>query len=254
MYPKWRGISGILTLSASLLALGCGSTGNTFVRVINTSPGLTDYSVQVAQIGIASEIPYGTEGVQPKGSYSTIDASGNYRTVGPATNQNIAVLQGTKNTVLTKTTTTLVKNAQYSIVVEAAAPNIQLQVLADDNSAPQSGSYKLRFLNEATTVGNVDVYITPQGGVPSGTPVIGNAPFQAVSSYLQESPGTLEVQVTPTGNPANVLASANFSPASGKIYTVVFVDPNASQPPPNAGPTGFGVSIVNDPVNATASH
>ena len=72
-YSKWRGVCGILSLTASLATLGCGSSGNSFVRAVNASQGLSSFTIQAGQTGIVSGLPYGTEGVQQQGQYSGLD-------------------------------------------------------------------------------------------------------------------------------------------------------------------------------------
>jgi hypothetical protein len=254
MYSKWRGIQITFALAASLALLGCGNTPFTYVRTMNASPGLAGYTVQVGQTGVAASLPYGAEGATPKGQYATVIGAGIYREIGAANNQTVLVYTAPGSTPLATTTASLLKNTDYTIVSLAAAPAIMLEVLTDTDAAPSGGGYGFRFLNASALSGPVDVYITAQGGVPSGTPVIGNAPFQFVNpKHLSEAPGTLEVQITPAGNPGNVLASANFSPGGGNLYTVVFLDPNPGQPPPNAGPTGYGLTIMQD-ATATTSH
>ena len=129
------------------------------------------------------------------------------------------------------------------------------QVLTDNNAAP-TGGYSLRVMDASADAGAVDVYITALGAPVSGSPVVGNLQFQQVTNpYLQLSPGTLEVQVTPAGNPNRVLAIQPFSPASGKIYSVFVLDPpNGSAPivPPSIpavpGANTYGVLVVTDPV------
>ena len=91
MYSKWRGLCGILSLAGSLTLLGCGVKGNSYVRVVNASPGLADFTVIAGQTPIVSGIPYGTEGVQQQGNYATADTSGNYRPLGSGTNQPLYV-------------------------------------------------------------------------------------------------------------------------------------------------------------------
>ncbi len=243
MYSKWRGFCGILSLSASLALLGCGSTSNTNVRAVNASQGLTgNFTIQVGLTGIASSLPYGTEGVQPKGQYSVNDTSGNYRAIASGTSQAL-IAYTTPGDKLVSTTQTFAKNAYYTIVTLSPAPSIQFQTLTDDDTAPQSGDYKLRVMDTSPSAGAVDVYVTAAGGGISGSPVVGNMQFQQVTSpYLQEPPGTLEVQVTPAGNTSVVLASKAFTPVAGKIYSVFFLDP------PTAGATNYGVLIVNDPI------
>ena len=250
MYPNWRGFCGILTLVVSLAVLGCGNTSTSSVRAVNASPGFAPFTFQAAQIGFAAGLPYGTEGVQPKGQYATLDASGNYRIVGTGMNQTFATYV-TPGTVLATAKQTLVKNGFYTVVSIGSSPTMGVVVLTDNDSAPPSGQYKLRFVNYSGYVA-VDVYITAVGAIPAGNPTIGNVGFNN-PIYQPFSPGTLEIQITPQGNQSTVLATAAFSPAAGQIYSVFFVDPNASQPPPNSGLTGFGISIVNDPVSTTTT-
>jgi hypothetical protein len=255
MYSKWRGLCGILSLAGSLTLLGCGVKGNSYVRVVNASQGLSGFTVVAGQTQLVAGLPFGTEGVQQQGQYSTIDSSGNYRPLGAGTNQALYVYT-VPGTNLVTTTQTFIKSTPYTIVVEAPAPSIEFQVLTDDNTAPSSGGYSLRVMDTSVMAGSVDVYITAVGATPGGTPVVGSMNYQQVTNpYLTLSPGTLEVQVTPAGNPNKVLAIQPFSPASGKIYSIFVLDPpNGSAPvvPPSITPVPgantYGVLVTNDPV------
>ena len=250
MYPKRRGLCGILILAASLTVLGCGSSGNSNVRAVNASPGFAPFTYQVAQIGVASSPPYGTEGVQPQGDYTTSDTSGNYRFVGAGANQSLLTYV-TQGTPLTSVQQSFLKGTYYTIVSLGSAPNMALMTLTDDDSAPQSGDYKLRFMDASGTAGPVDVYITAAGvggtGGTNATPIIGNIQFRQVTSYLQLSPGTLQVQVTQQGNPSNVLLTAAFSPAGANIYSLFLLDPA------NSGTGAYGLLVVHDPVSAAST-
>jgi len=242
MYSNWRGFCGALTLAASLITLGCGNSNNANVRAVNASPGLTGFTVQVGQTGIASSLPYGTEGVQPKGQYATTDSSGNYREIGAGSNQTVRVYQK-PGTALASQKANFLRNNFYTVVTMSPAPAIHLLTLTDDNSAPNSGNYKLRFIDAGPKAGPVDVYITAVGAHPTGNPVIGNIQADQVTSYLQLAPGTLQVQITPHGSQSIVLLSASFSPAAGSIYSVFFLDP------PDASSNVYGMLTVHDPIN-----
>jgi hypothetical protein len=254
MYSKWRGMCVILSLAGSLTLLGCGVKGNSYVRVVNASSGIADFTVLAGQTPIVSALPYGTEGVQQQGQYSTTDFSGNYRPLGSGNNQAL-VLYTNPGTNLISTTQSFIKSTPYTLVVESAATSPEFQVLTDDNTAP-TGGYALRVVDVSTMAGPVDVYITAVGAPVSGSPVVGNMQFQNVTDpYLQLSPGTLEVQVTPAGNTSKVLAIEPFSPASGKVYSMFFLDPpdesHAIVPPSNPAVPGantYGVLVTNDPV------
>ena len=254
MYSKWRGLCGILSLAGSLTLLGCGVKGNSYVRVVNASQGLSgNWNVVAGQTPIAASLPFGTEGVQQPGQYATTDSSGNYRPLGAGNGQALYVYS-TPGTKLASTTQSFIKSTPYTIVLESAASSLMFQVLTDNNAAPTGGNYSLRVMDTSTMAGPVDVYITAVGASVGGTPVVGNMQFQQVTNpYLQLSPGTLEVQVTPAGNPNKVLAIYKpFNPASGKVYSIFFLDPpNASvaiDPPNSAGTNKYGVLVVNDPV------
>lgn len=249
MYSKWRGLCGILSLAGSLTLLGCGVSGNSYVRVVNASQGLSNFTVQVGQTGIASALPFGTEGVQQQGQYSTTDTSGNYRPLGAGTNQKM-IVYSTPGTTLASATQSFIKSTPYTIVLESAA--LEFQVLTD-NTAPTGGG--VRVVDASTMAGAVDVYITAVGGTPGGNPAVGNMTYQQVTSqYLPSASGSLEVQVTPAGNPNKVLAKKLFSPASGKTYSIFVLDPpSPSAPivppaiPAVAGANTYGVLVTNDP-------
>ena len=255
MYSKWRGLCGILSLAVALTTVGCGVKGNSYVRVVNASQGLSNYTVVAGQTPVVSSIPFGTEGVQQQGQYATADTSGNYRPLGAGNGQALYVYSTPKNKIAS-TTQSFIKSTPYTIVLESTASSLEFQVLTDNNAAPGSGNYSLRVMDTSTMAGPVDVYITPVGASVGGTPVVGNMQFQNVTNpYLQLAPGTLEVQVTPAGNQSKVLAIQPFSPASGKVYSIFFLDPpNASAPivppaiPAVTGANTFGVLVVNDPV------
>jgi hypothetical protein len=256
MYSKWRGVCGILSLTASLAMLGCGSSGNSFVRAVNASQGSPGFTIQAGQTGIVGGLPYGTEGVQQQGQYSTLDTSGNYRPLGAGSNQALTVYSS-PGTVLASMKQSFLKNTFYTIVVIAPVPNMEFQVLTDDNTAPTSGDYNLRVMDASTQAGAVDIYITAVGAGVGGNPVVGNIQFQQVVKIPQLPPGTLEVQVTPAGNPSKVLAIQPFSPAAGKDYSIFFLDPPngsiAPDPPGGPGTNQYGVLVVNDPVTGAAT-
>ena len=241
MYSKWRGLCGILSLAGSLTLLGCGVKGNSYVRVVNASPGLADFTVIAGQTPIVSSIPYGTEGVQQQGIYTTADTSGNYRPLGSGTNQPLYVYSTPGNNLVTSTQT-FIKSTPYTIILESTA--LEFQVLTD-NTAPSGGG--LRVVDTSTVAGAVDVYLTAAGAPVSGTPIVGNMTYQQVTNpYLPPASGSLEVQVTPAGNPGKVLAILPYTFASGKTYSIFFLDP--PNPIGNITPTNkYGILVTNDP-------
>lgn len=238
-----RSFCGILTLAASLGLLGCGSTTGSYVRAVNASNGLSNYTIQVGQTGIASSLPYGSEGVQPKGQYVTNDNSGNYRLIPDGTSQTVSVYQTPGSKPLATANQTFVKNSYYTVATIGPAPGIALRILTDGDTTPASGDYKLRLIDASPTAGGVDVYVTPAGGSIAGTqPQLINFQFgQVAPAYLQLSASLSEVQIARTGT-ASVFFTGTFTPTAGDVYSGFFLDPQA----PASSP--YGLLLVKDPV------
>lgn len=241
-----RSFCGLILLATSLALLGCGNGSVSYVRSVNASVGLTGYTIQVGVTGIVSSLPYGTEGVQPQGEYNVTDTSGNYRAIGAGSNQKVIVYTTPGSTPLASETQSLLKNSYYTVVTLAQAPNVSLVTLTDGDTAPPSGDFKIRMLQASTTSGPVDVYFTPQNGTISGSPAISNLQFgQVTQKYYPEAAGTVEIQITPAGNPTNVLFSGVFTPSAGANYTAYFLDPPSMN---GVSPAFFGLLLVKDPV------
>lgn len=211
------------------------------MRTVNASPGLTNYTVQVGLIPVASSLPYGTEGVEPKGQYASVDASGNYRLVEAGTSQKVVVLQGSNTTPIATATSTLLKNAYYTIVNMGAPGSTSIMVLPDGYTAP-SGGFGMRLVMTAQRSGPVDVYLTAAGAPVSGSPAFSNIQFGQSQIYVQVPTSAGEIQVTPAGNPTHVLFAGSFTAASGNNYTGFFLDPATP------ASTTYGVLLVKDPV------
>jgi hypothetical protein len=235
---------GVLAGGLFLLA-GCGSLSVTNVRAVNASSGLTNYAIQVGPTQIVSNLPYGTEGVLPEGQYSAADTTGAYRPVGSQVNGPVLVYAQTASSPMAQVTQTLAQNSYYTIMTTGTAPGIGITVLTDDDSAPQSGDYKFRFVDTSAQAGPVDVYIVPPGTNLNGaTPVLSGVTDGKVSSYLQLAPGSYVLQVTKYGNKNAVLYTVVFAPVANGIYSAFFLDP------PSASSTDYSVLVTTDPVAA----
>lgn len=248
MQFNWRNLCGVLALSASVAVLGCGDSPVSYVRSVNASNGLTNYTIQVGVQGVASSIPYGTVGVQPKGdNYSVNDSSGNYRPIPTGNSQKIIVYGSSPNNVLSSSTQSFVAKTYYTIVTFGNSASPGIMTLTDGDAAPSSGDFKLRLMNTATQTGTVDVYVTAQAAPISGPPVAsGLQPGQVTSTYVNVAAGAVEFQVTPAGNPAKILFTGLVNTTAGNLYTGYFLDP------PNAS-KGFGLLLAPDPAITATS-
>ena len=236
-------IYGGIAVGLLFLLTGCGSLSVTNVRTVNASPGLSNYTLQVGETQIAFGLPYGTEGVSQEGNYVSADTSGNYRPVGAQVNEPVLVYAQTAASPMAQVTQTLTPNDYYTIVTTGPAASVGLTVLTDDDSAPQTGDYKLRFMDTSTQAGPLDVYIVPPGtNLSNATPVLSGITNGQVSAYLQLAPGSYVMQVTRYGDKTAVLYSVVFAPVVNGIYSAFFLDP------PSASSTDYGVLVTTDPV------
>jgi hypothetical protein len=109
-------------------------------------------------------------------------------------------------------------------------------VTGDTGSVVPDGATKVRVIN-AVEGSSVDIWRT-QPDFATPVRVQSPFPFEAVSPYLQSTPGTWTVTVTPRNDaatsPANPLATASLALASGQRGTFVLVP----------GATGGSVQLV----------
>lgn len=249
MRQTWLKFCSTAAVSAAILLSGCGTNGNSGVRFVNASPGLTgQYGVQVGVIGIAFHIMYGTEGIQPSGQYDSTDTSGAYRPVGAGTKQSVIIAGPDNSNVIASSSITLVKSTDYTVVAIGQYPNTGLLILTDNGTTPANGDAGLRVVHSSPNAGAVDVYVTAPGAPISGSPTVSNITFTNVTSYLPVPAGKYEIRVTPTGNPATVVIDVTTTLTGGGLYTAFALDPPA-------GSTNgkFGLLITGDAVTPAST-
>lgn len=81
----------------------------------------------------------------------------------------------------------------------------------------------VRAVHASRDAGNIDVFVNQ-------TRIVANAGFQAASSFVTPPAGDVRVQVTPAGNPNNVLIDAFQTFQTGLRYTVLAVGALTANP------------------------
>lgn len=105
----------------------------------------------------------------------------------------------------------------------AGAPALQAVVAADTGAVVPAGATKLRVIHAATGAPPVDVWrVQPDFATP--TRVMTPFAEQAVSAYIQSTPGTWRVWVTRQGA-TDTLALTTVPLTAGQRATVVFLNP-----------------------------
>ena len=238
-----RGLAPLTLGACSLLLSGCQavvtSSSGSQVRVIDASPDAPGLDMYENNNVFANNLGFGTIT-----SYVPID-TGTF-TIGANTSGTKQTLVSAKNTFLSGT--------QYTVLIGNAAADLQEIVLTDQSQPAPSGQISLRFLDEATQVGAVDVYLVPAGQkFTAVTPLLTNLSFSTNTSYLQVPTGTYTLVIVPAGtvptsSTVATYTGAQVSYSGGSASTIVLLDQQLVTTP------GLQVITTQDYLSATASN
>jgi hypothetical protein len=171
-------------------------------------------------------------------------------TAGPTT--HAAYSAGTQQQ-LAATRGTLAAGSQYTVLAGNAAASLQMTVLKDQSYPAPTGQVALRFLNQATRTGAVDLYLLPPGMSPIAVqPLVSGATFGANTGYINAPSGTYSIMAYPSGTVPLIAATPAYTGSqvaypAGSVRTIILIDPPAPQPddPPTA-PRTLQVITAND--------
>jgi len=214
-----------IRLGAVALALaglsGCQSidvngSNQAGIRLINASPNLPT--------GI--DFYDGTSPLAYNLGFTT--ATRSYIPVNPGT-QTIYADTANTTQVLTSAAATMGIGKNYTVLVGNVAASLQETILQDQNSAAPTGDIAVRFLDEATHIGAVDIYLVPSGGkLTTTTPILTNINFQTNTGYVNVPAGTYTIAAVPTGtvpvSTTATLAGVTVGSSAGTVQTVILFD------------------------------
>ena len=238
-----RSAAGAAAVTGVLLLSGCQAVVNSSsasqVRVIDASsdaPGLDIYENNNL---VAQNLGFG---------YVT-----SYVAIDPGTYTIGANSAGSKQTLISAKGTFLNGN-QYTVLVGNSAANLQELILQDESQPAPSGQVVLRFIDQATRVGAVDLYLVPQGQkFTAVTPVEVNVEFGDNTNYLAVPTGTYTLVIVPTGTIPTSATGAPYtgpqvSDSAGSAPTVVLIYQQLVTTP------GLQVITAQDYVSPTATN
>ncbi len=114
---------------------------------------------------------------------------------------------------------------QYTVLVSNVAADIQEQILTDQSSAAPTGEIAVRFIDEATQIGGVDIYMVPSGSrLADANPVLTDVTFPTIGGYLDVPTGSYSIVVTATGTSTALYTGNTVSYAAGAARTFVLLD------------------------------
>ena len=152
-----------------------------------------------------------------------------YISVNAGTDTVAADTAGAKQ-VLVTAKNTFVNSNQYTVLIGNVAANLQELVLKDQAQAAPTGQISLRFIDQATQIGAVDVYLVPMGQkFTAVTPLLTNLTFGNAPSYLNVPTGTYTLVVVPAGTVPTSMTVATYTGAQvaysgGSATTIVLLD------------------------------
>ena len=220
MFPSralGMGLGGLLAVS---LLSGCQSVSGTSivtsqVRIIDTSPDAPALDIYEGTAAVAYNLGFGT--------------ATSYIPVLPGVYSFTANETGTKQ-ALTTAKGTFAAASEYTVLVSNVAASIQETIIKDQSASAPAGDVALRFLDEGTAVGAVDVYLVPSGtGITAATPILTAFTFGTNSGYLNFPIGAYKVVVYPTGIVPTATSVASYTGAvvtysSGSARTLILLD------------------------------
>jgi hypothetical protein len=225
-----RRLTRVSAIAAALLVLsGCqgivASPSLSQVRIINATPDTPGLDIYGNNNAVAYNLSLGTV-------TSYVPLSPGIYTIASNT-------AGTRQ-VLTTSKATLAVSNQYTVLLGNIAASMQQTVLTDQAHAAPSGQISLRFINQSTRNGPVDIYLVPAGQalIPRATsarspsailPIVTNFAFGANAGYINVSSGAYSIVALPAGTISTSDTVAPYSGpqvtyAVGAVRTIVLID------------------------------
>jgi hypothetical protein len=187
----------------------------TQVRIIDASPDAPGLDIYQGSNAMAFNLGFGTVT--------------SYVPLTPGIYTISAASAGTKQT-LTSSRATLAASSQYTVLIGNVAASLQQLTLTDQSQAAPTGQISLRFIDQATRVGAVDIYLVPANQkLIAASPVVTGVVFGTNTGYLNIPTGAYTLVMVPTGTVPIATTVATYSGTqvtypAGAARTIVLID------------------------------
>ncbi len=213
----------VLAAALSFGLSGCGDVNTSSrqiaaFRIVDASPDAGGLDVYANNTVLTYNVGFGTVS--------------SYIAFTPGT-YTFAAKQSGATTVLSSTRGTLLQNTEYTLLIGNVAAGLQTLLLQDQSQPAPSGQIALRFIDQATRIGAVDVYLVPQGGTLLTTiPVLTGLTFNNTTNaprYIDVPTGSYTLVVVPSGTVLSATTVTSYTGAvvsypGGSARTVIFLD------------------------------
>ncbi|MDX1516546.1 MAG: DUF4397 domain-containing protein [Woeseiaceae bacterium] len=114
----------------------------------------------------------------------------------------------------------------YDVFAVGNLAGIEALVAADDYRRIATAA-KLRLVHASPTAQGVDIYLTaPQADINNETPTFENVPFPFNTGFVEVTPETYDVTITPTGTKTPAIGPLTITLEPEGVYTAVARDEN----------------------------
>ncbi len=191
------------------------STPQSHLRIVDASPDAPGLDLYEGSTALAYNLGFGT-----LTSYITF-TPGNY-TINADTAGSKQVLSSSKATLAAAT--------QYTVLIGNSAASLQQLILTDQSQAAPTGQVSLRFIDQATRIGAVDIYLVPASQkLTAVSPLLTGVVFDTNTGYLNIPNGTYTLVMVPSGTiPTSttvaVYSGAQVAYAAGAARTIILID------------------------------
>jgi len=153
------------------------------VRVIDVSPDAPALDIYQNSPQSASAVLYNI-------GFGTVSS---YIPVPAGANTHAAYVAGTQQQLATARGTFAV-GSQYTVLAGNISANLQMTVLKDQSFPAPAGQVALRFLDQATHAGTVDIYLVPPRSTLSRvSPIDTGLSFSSNTGYINVPSGTYSI-------------------------------------------------------------
>jgi Domain of unknown function (DUF4397) len=212
-------LAAVFAIVAMLALTGCGaiisSAPEAQIRVIHATPDTPGLDIYQGPNALAFNLGFGsvTSYVPLTPGIYTINAD----TAG-------------SRQVLSTAKTAFVSSTQYTVLLGNSAASLQQLTLTDQNQPAPPGQIALRFINQATRVGAVDIYLVPAGQkLAAAAPLVMAAVFGTNTGYVDVPAGIYSLIMLPSGTGSVSSASAFYAGpqvaySAGSARTMILID------------------------------
>lgn len=211
-----RRIGLLLILLPVLFLVACGSSGNTRMRAAHLVVDGGGMDVDIDNNRQFTNLRY-------------LDVS-SYRRVDSGDHQIEVDLSGSN---VSSDSAHFARDVDHTLVVAGFRGALQRTLLADDNSAPPAGQFKLRFLHESPNAGAADFYaLADSADFNTTSAAFVQTRFGTNAGYTTLPAGTYNFRISSAGVKDNVVETGPVSMAAGQIRTAVLVNAPAGSANP----------------------